>query len=107
MAQAVFDCDDIRKEIFSYCLPQYPIVTKEMVLKRLKRLEPFSYSQPKTPHWLVLHELKKFFYEHQYDERYEAFFRACDIFEEPCDDMWINGEFFEGSIEVQYGFYNF
>ena len=30
-AQTVFDCDDLKKEIFSYCLPQYPIVTKDMI----------------------------------------------------------------------------
>ena len=33
-AQAVFDCDDLKKEIFSYCLPQYPIVTAEMIKRR-------------------------------------------------------------------------
>jgi len=36
-AQTVFDCDDTRKEIFSYCLAQYPIVTKEMVDERLAK----------------------------------------------------------------------
>ena len=32
-AQAVFDCDDTKKEIFSY-LPQYPIITKKMIEKK-------------------------------------------------------------------------
>ena len=33
-AQVVFDCDDLKKEIFSYCLPQYPKVTKKMILQK-------------------------------------------------------------------------
>ena len=36
-AQAVFDCEDIRREIFSYCLPQYPVVTLDMIYKRHTR----------------------------------------------------------------------
>ena len=30
-AQVVFDCDDLKKEIFSFCLPQYPVITKKMI----------------------------------------------------------------------------
>ena len=30
-AQHVFWCDDLKKEIFSYCLPKYPIITKKMI----------------------------------------------------------------------------
>lgn len=30
-AQHVFECDDLKKEIFSYCLPKYPIITKKMI----------------------------------------------------------------------------
>ena len=37
MAQAVFDCDDLKKEIFSYCLPQFPIVTKDMIDRKMKK----------------------------------------------------------------------
>ena len=33
-AQVVFDCDDLKNEIFSYCLPQYPIVTAKMIIRR-------------------------------------------------------------------------
>ena len=36
-AQVVFDCDDLKKEIFSYCLPQYPVVTLDMIYKRHTR----------------------------------------------------------------------
>ena len=38
-AQAVFDCDDLKNEIFSYCLPQYPVVTKKMIDYRLSESE--------------------------------------------------------------------
>ena len=34
-AQAVFDCDDLKNEIFSFCLPQYPVVTKNMINDKL------------------------------------------------------------------------
>ena len=34
-AQVVFDCDDLKKEIFSFCLPQYPVITKKMIDDRL------------------------------------------------------------------------
>lgn len=37
MAQAVFDCDDLKKQIFSYCLPQYPIITADMIKRRLEK----------------------------------------------------------------------
>ncbi len=30
-AQHVFECDDLKKVIFSYCLPKYPIITKKMI----------------------------------------------------------------------------
>ena len=30
-AQAVFDCEDLKNEIFTYCLPQYPVITKKMI----------------------------------------------------------------------------
>ena len=36
-AQTVFDCDDLKKEIFSYCLPQYPIVTKDMIDSKMQK----------------------------------------------------------------------
>ena len=45
-AQTVFDCDDLRKEIFSYCLPQYPVITKEMVDEKLME-------------WIELHQIRE------------------------------------------------
>ena len=34
-AQLVFECDDLKKEIFSYCEPKYPVITKDMIEKKL------------------------------------------------------------------------
>ena len=55
MAQAVFDCDDLKKQIFSYCLPQYPIITKKMIDRRLakyRKLHNWQRQQPVWyPHW--------------------------------------------------------
>ena len=37
-APKVFDCDDVKGLIFSYCLPQFPIVTKNMIDDRRDKL---------------------------------------------------------------------
>ena len=37
MAQQFFDCSDIRKQIFEYCLPQYPLITKKMIDRRIQK----------------------------------------------------------------------
>ena len=63
-AQVVFDCDDLKKEIFSFCLPQYPVITKDMVDDRLmesgilpdKRLQDKNY--PVIAIHSLLQELK-------------------------------------------------
>jgi len=34
-SQLVFECDDLKKEIFSYCEPKYPVITKDMIDKKL------------------------------------------------------------------------
>ena len=51
-AQTVFDCDDLRKEIFSYCLPQYPVITKEMVDE--KHMEWIELHQIREEYWFEL-----------------------------------------------------
>lgn len=39
-AQLVFECDDLKKEIFSYCEPKYPVITKDMIEeKHIKWIE--------------------------------------------------------------------
>ena len=50
-AQTVFDCDDLKKEIFSYCLPQYPIITKKMIDKRLAQYRQIHNWQRRQPVW--------------------------------------------------------
>ena len=42
-AQVVFDCDDLKKEIFSFCLPQYPVITKKMIDDRLAESKLVTY----------------------------------------------------------------
>ena len=64
-AQAVFDCNDLKKEIMSYCLPQYPIITKEMVDEQI-----FSFAEcynTREDYWFELGER----FPHYKADRYE------------------------------------
>ena len=64
-AQAVFDCNDLKKEIMSYCLPQYPIITKEMVDEKI--FEGCEFYNIRENNWFELGER----FPHHKADRYE------------------------------------